>query len=99
MKQDQQVFYTFLALIQLYFAPVPQHLLRRLLPLLEPSPKARQQFVTSGALMRLQRVIKTLGDKGREYAESINKLFPRDVVEYFTAGAVGPPPGSRPTGR
>ena len=60
-----------------------KHLLRRLEPLLRDSPKARQAFVTSGALMRMQGVEGGLCDRGRGCLESINALFPEDVVLYY----------------
>mmetsp|Transcript_12311 Transcript_12311/g.26576 ORF Transcript_12311/g.26576 Transcript_12311/m.26576 type:complete len:521 (-) Transcript_12311:277-1839(-) len=59
-----------------------KHLLRKLKPLLA-SPKARQAFVTSGALMRLQQAIPGLDEKGTMYAQEINALFPEDVVTYY----------------
>jgi hypothetical protein len=60
-----------------------KHLLARLVTLLQESPKARQQMVTSGALARLQKAIPGLDTKGRQHAEAINALFPPDVVSYY----------------
>eukprot|EP00798_Chlamydomonas_sp_ICE-L_P023988 gene23988-9564_t len=71
-----------------------KHFLRQLLPMIEATPKARQQFVTSGALMRLQRVLGLVGENSglKEYADKINGLFPGDVVAYYSTGGAGPPP-------
>ncbi|KAG2453568.1 hypothetical protein HYH02_001787 [Chlamydomonas schloesseri] len=63
-----------------------KHVLRRCEPLLAKDPKARQQFVTSGGLMRLQELEGRLCVKGRIYLEGINKLFPADVVNYYRQG-------------
>ncbi|KAG2439241.1 hypothetical protein HXX76_004602 [Chlamydomonas incerta] len=63
-----------------------KHVLRRCEPLLAKDPKARQQFVTSGGLMRLQELEGRLCVKGRAYLEAINKLFPADVVNYYRQG-------------
>jgi len=50
---------------------------------MQGAPKARQQFVTSGALARLQAALPGLDPKGRQYAEAIRALFPQDVVAYY----------------
>ena len=65
---------------------ISKHVLARLVPLLEASPKARQQFVTCGALQRLQEAMSSLCVSGGKYGESINALFPIDVVEYYKQG-------------
>ncbi|MEW5299415.1 MAG: hypothetical protein WDW36_002433 [Sanguina aurantia] len=66
-------------------AEVVGHVLSRLQGLLVGDAKARQAFVTSGALMRLQQV-----DACQEEEASIhtlvlalNSLFPDDIVEYY----------------
>lgn len=56
------------------------------MPLLQDAPKARQQFVTSGALARLQVAIPTLCPRGQQQAEAINALFPTEVVTYYEQG-------------
>lgn len=65
---------------------IARHLLGRLVPLLQDAPKARQQFVTSGALARLQVAIPTLCPRGQQQAEAINALFPTEVVTYYEQG-------------
>lgn len=67
-------------------APVLKHVLRKAVPLLSRDAKARQQFVTSGGLMRLQELEHGLCPKGRAYLEEINQLFPADVVAYYRQG-------------
>ena len=52
----------------------------------QDAPKARQQFVTSGALARLQSAVAGLDPKGKQYAEAIQALFPPDVVAYYEQG-------------
>ena len=49
----------------------------------QDAPKARQQFVTSGALARLQATLPGLDPKGRAHAEAMQALFPPDVVAYY----------------
>ncbi|KXZ52706.1 hypothetical protein GPECTOR_8g101 [Gonium pectorale] len=66
--------------------PVLKHVLRRAEPLLGRDAKARQQWVTSGALMRLQELEGRLCVKGRAYLLAINELFPADVVAYYRQG-------------
>ena len=59
-------------------------------------PQSRQQFVTSGALARLQNAIPSLDPRGQQHAESINVLFPLDVVAYYEQGrAQGQTAGGR----
>ncbi|PNG51684.1 Sperm-associated antigen 6, partial [Tetrabaena socialis] len=52
--------------------PVLKHVLRRAAPLLAGDAKSRQQFVTSGGLMRLQELEGRLCGKGRAQLEAIN---------------------------
>jgi hypothetical protein len=51
--------------------------------LLAKSPKGRQSFVTSGALLRLLSLKKGLPHKAIEPANSIFSLFPEDVIKYY----------------
>ena len=62
------------------------HLLRRLLPLLQDEPKARQQYVTNGGLMRMQQLEAVIGTKGAGEFAAVNTLFPDDVVDYYRQG-------------
>ncbi|GLC43091.1 hypothetical protein PLESTB_000864100 [Pleodorina starrii] len=65
---------------------VLKHVLRRAQPLLARDAKSRQQFVTSGGLMRLQELEGQLCAKGRAHLHEINSLFPADVVTYYRQG-------------
>lgn len=70
-----------------YGAPeISKHVLARLVPLLESSPKSRQQFVTCGALQRLQEAMASLCPSGEKFAQAINVLFPTEVVDYYRQG-------------
>ncbi len=52
--------------------------------LLAKSPKGRQSFITSGALMRLLSLPKkALQPKATEPAANIFSLFPEDVIKYY----------------
>ncbi|EFJ51099.1 hypothetical protein VOLCADRAFT_88397 [Volvox carteri f. nagariensis] len=68
---------------------VLKHVLRRAEPLLARDAKSRQQFVTSGGLMRLQELEGQLCGKGQAYLHAINALFPADVVTYYRQGGHG----------
>jgi hypothetical protein len=65
---------------------ISKHVLARLVPLLEASPKARQSFVTCGALQRLQEAMSSLCATGEKHGQAINALFPVDVVNYYKQG-------------
>ncbi|GIL46886.1 hypothetical protein Vafri_3746 [Volvox africanus] len=65
---------------------VLKHVLRRTEPLLARDAKSRQQFVTSGGLMRMQELEGRLCTKGQQYLKAINALFPADVVTYYRQG-------------
>ncbi|GIL70783.1 hypothetical protein Vretifemale_1347 [Volvox reticuliferus] len=65
---------------------VLKHVLRRAEPLLARDAKSRQQFVTSGGLMRMQELEGRLCAKGLERLKAINALFPADVVTYYRQG-------------
>lgn len=66
---------------------VLKHVLRRAEPLLARDAKSRQQFVTTGGLMRLQELESQLCAKGQGYLNAINALFPVDVVTYYRQGS------------
>ncbi|CAG9465020.1 unnamed protein product [Pedinophyceae sp. YPF-701] len=62
-----------------------KHVLRVLLRLMQHSPEARQSFLTSGALQRLQQMEGDLGLASLEVMSDIHKLYPTDVVQYYRA--------------
>ena len=51
--------------------------------------------MTSGALARLQNAIPSLDPQGQQHAESINVLFPMDVVAYYEQGRAQGQTGGR----
>jgi hypothetical protein len=64
--------------------------LARATTLLVGAADARREFLTTGALMHMQRMQAVLGSEGREHANAINELFPADVVRYYRHPVVSP---------
>ena len=47
---------------------------------------ARRQFVSSGAIQRLQDIDAEEGSKLKEYIDKINQCYPEEVVKYYSPG-------------
>ena len=60
--------------------------LRRLAQATETSVASRRSFVSSGGLMRLQRLLPVLDEDGCALAQTINQQYPEDVVAYYQTG-------------
>lgn len=66
-----------------------RQVLQRLQQLLQPSPSQRQNFVTSGALMRMQGLTRVVGsgteleERIKQIITGINNMYPADVVQYY----------------
>jgi 3-methyladenine DNA glycosylase AlkD len=48
--------------------------------------KARKEFVSSGAIQRLQDVEAQPGSKLKEYVDTINSCYPEEIVRYYSPG-------------
>lgn len=52
-------------------------------------PDARTQFVTSGGLEKLQRLLIDVGSKLKQMVDSINAYYPEEIVRYYSPGNSG----------
>jgi hypothetical protein len=51
--------------------------------IMQGSVSGRREFVTSGALMRIQDLDQNLSVKASECVKALNDLFPKDLVSYY----------------
>ena len=48
--------------------------------------KARKEFVSAGAIQRLQDIDAEPGSKLKEYVDTINSCYPEEIVRYYSPG-------------
>lgn len=60
-----------------------RHALTQMFTIMQGSVTDRREYVTSGALMTMQRLEAGLDPKGKQSVKDINSLFPADVVNYY----------------
>ena len=67
---------------------VQKYVLKQLCETLPLSAEQQKAFVSSGSLEYVQQLNQTANGKLQEHIETLNSIFPPDVVEYYTPGYV-----------
>ncbi|XP_055003160.1 sperm-associated antigen 6 isoform X5 [Sorex araneus] len=72
----------------LYEAPpnILKHVVGQFSKVLPHDSKARQLFVTSGGLKKIQEIKAEPGSLLQEYINSINECYPEEIVRYYSPG-------------
>merc|ERR1712137_860935 len=65
---------------------VQKYVLRQLAETLPNSTEMQKAFVSSGSLAYVQKLNQEADGKLQEHIETLNGIFPSDVVEYYTPG-------------
>lgn len=65
---------------------VQKYVLRQLCETLPSNAQQQKAFVSSGSLAYVQKLNQTAGGKLQEQIETLNSIYPPDVVEYYTPG-------------
>ena len=67
---------------------VQKYVLRQLCETLPVNSEQQKAFVTSGSLAYVQELNQTAGGKLQEQIETLNSIYPPNLVEYYTPGYV-----------
>jgi len=65
---------------------VQKYVLRQLCETLPVNSEQQKAFVTSGSLAYVQELNQTAGGKLQEQIETLNSIYPPELVEYYTPG-------------
>ncbi|CAJ1442488.1 unnamed protein product, partial [Effrenium voratum] len=75
--------------------PNVKYVVQQFAKVLPNDAEARKAFVQSGSLQKLQEASTEHGSKLQEMVDSINLLYPPEIVQYYSPNYAGTPSGER----